>query len=272
MDMLDELSDYVRMLGKELLRNRPEDDGSRGAGYEFEKRASAEMDRVIEDRFAMFATEHDAVFIGEEICGDSVFDLAASSDRVLIADPIDGTANYLRSKSDRGRFFAVQSVMFQDDEIFVAISYPALGHELVASSDGVFIDGTQIVLSGCSDGPVRVSGSMRSVGVLRSVYPNPQGHGSLAVTFLDLILAASGCYESWMHGYSAYIGADTFVWDIAPLLAVWSILGGAIVHSDGTNIDLSRKFFVRKRIEETYVCSSFETEAQKILRVIEGVK
>ena len=181
-----------------------------------------EADRGAETvmRRALNAARPDHAVLGEEE------GLVGPADAIhrWVLDPIDGTANYVRSIP----IWATLIALMEGDDVLVGVvSAPALGRRWwAARGDGAYADGTAIRVSNVSTLPE----SHLAHGGVGTFYE--YGHGEALVDLTRRVWRSRGIGDFWMHclvaegAFDAAVEPIVSLWDLAAITVIVEEAGG----------------------------------------------
>ena len=198
--------------------------------------SQAAIQRVIAERYP------DHAFLGEE---QKEKDFSAGEGRPLwIADPLDGTTNYVHGYPQ----YAVSVALARGRELLVGVIFdPISGHCFsAAAGQGAWLNGTRLQVSGVT----QISDSLTAVSLPAHVRHD-------APDLLDFVAAVQVCQAVRRSGSAAlnlaYVACgwlDAFwanqihPWDVAAGVLLVREAGGVVVGRDGGEFDLWDPHFV----------------------------
>jgi histidinol-phosphatase len=166
-------------------------------------------------------------FPDDAIIGEEEDDVAGTSDRTWILDPIDGTKAFTHGIPLYTNLLAVDDA---DGPAIGVINMPALGETVYAARGlGCFVDGR----------PARVSGRTRIAGS----YLSATGFDYWSDEMLAATRASGAFMRTWGDGYGyalvatgridAMCDPEVALWDVAPMPVILAEAGGRFSDLDG---------------------------------------
>ena len=217
-------ADFAALSELEIIRKGPAD---------FVSAADLKAEEILRDRLAQAYPRYG--FLGEE-GGHSAGEDAAAT---FIADPLDGTTNFLCGNP----LFGVNLALERDGELAAAVTLnPVLGEVYWAEKGcGAYLNGRRIQVS---ERP-RLADAVLSVGI---PFPGKDGHGLFAREMQALSARAGGLRRLGSAAMDmAYVAAGRFdgfwerqlnPWDLAPGALLIVEAGGRATAADGGPLDL----------------------------------
>jgi myo-inositol-1(or 4)-monophosphatase len=192
--------------------------------------SQAAIQRTISARFP------DHAFLGEELRVET--DFTNDDGLIWIADPLDGTTNYVHGYPQ----YAVSVALARGRKPLVGVIFDPLTEQCfsAAAGEGAWLNGQRLAVSGVTE----ISESLAAVSLPAQVKPD-------APDLLDFVAAVQVCQAVRRSGSAAlnlaYVAAgwlDAFwathinPWDVAAGVLLVREAGGVVVGRDGGEFDL----------------------------------
>ena len=171
-------------------------------------------------------------------------DLTGKEGYRWIADPLDGTTNYVHGVPQ----FAVSLALEQNGALLAATVFDPVSQECftAGSGEGAYLNGRKIRASGCTDlgqALVAVSFSAKvprnspEISAFTEVLLTAQAVRRMGSAALNLAYVAAGRFDAcW--------ATDTKVWDVAAGILLIREAGGIVTDVSGRDLDLMRPRFL----------------------------